>query len=116
MKPELVKVLEGMGYRYFGADSVRGKDVTYACKSVPNTERHQVIVKEWDLDVHGNKFLSYEVEMVFETKNETWSSIKFYSLGEQEMLTQLPELEERLYAAALAMGANSEHYRYDGKN
>lgn len=117
MRAELVKILEGMGYRYYGADSIRGSDgVTYACKAVPDTKRHQIIVKEWDLNHHGHTFFSYEVEMVFETKNETWASIKFYSLGETEMLTQLSDLEERLYAAAISMGANSDHYRYDGEN
>lgn len=83
--------------------------IRYWCKRIKT--KHHIVVREWAFN--GN--LSYEVIITWENDHEIWSENKYYSLSETQVKEHLEGMEQKLYNAALAMGANPEHYQFGGE-
>lgn len=98
---------------YIGPIAETGNTV-YWYKKMPNTMRHQIIVRQWKLLDNSN--FSYEIEMTYETKGDIWATVKFYGLNEETLKVNLRKLALRLQQSLVGMGANPQHYRYDGQD
>lgn len=61
--------------------------------------RSGVCVNRWELTMHGQDWVSYEIETTFETEPGIWANFKFYSLSDSDIIQKLAELTEK--AAAL---------------
>lgn len=106
------------GYLNHHPDSIN-KEVMVYYKKVPNTIRHQLIVKEWPpIQRMTGRYAkhSYEVEMCYETESGIWAATKFYGLDAENLMKSLPALEKRLVESIVPMGANPKHYEYDGRD
>lgn len=90
----------------------------YWYRKVPDTNHHQIIVREWDMHKLGlwSYGSSYEVEMTYETADGIWANTKYYGLNEVDLKANLSKLEERLSRSVVSMGGNPDHYRTDGED
>lgn len=97
---------------YIGPIAEYDRNTAYWYKKMPETTRHQVVVRKWQLFDKPN----YEVEATFETYDGIWATIKFYGLNEEDLKVNLNKLELRLKQSLVSMGANPHHYRRNGQD
>lgn len=100
-----------LGFIHYGHD--RLKDAALFQKKIQGTN-HSVNVWEYDHTINEHRLYSYEVEMCFETDGEHWTSIKYYSIGAEDLVAQIESFSKQLYACVRILGGNPLDYRFKG--
>jgi hypothetical protein len=109
------RFLEDKGFKHFGRDKYKDADLYQ--RTVNGTDKHSTHVWEWDVVMpNGIRLYSYEIEMTFETQNEQWAQIKYYSISPEDLIDKLEQLSQNLYNCVVQLKGNPKHYRYNGVN
>lgn len=103
---EVKAFLEKKGYQGGQKDTI--KDALLFYKKV--REKHQLCVLMYEISLHGKLYVSFCVEMVFNTVGNHWAKIEFYSIPWKDLQTDLRELEQRLVLSIAPMGGHPRHY------
>lgn len=107
--PTLEKVSEFLGKRgYKGGelDSFTKAHLFYRRVR----KRHQYCVYFYELVLNGERHVSFEVTMSFNTIGDVWSQIKFYSIPWKVLQEDIADFEQRLIASVVSMGGHPQLY------